>query len=260
MTRFLIALAASALVVGLVGLLQTAPTQAQQGGPPVCLNLDAGEHSFTAPARDREGEVTFRVTVGDGGMITEFTEPGGQSIPPAAFLQIFAGEDAYPLPEGVEIVECEDAGDSMMEDPSKAVCLNLPAGRHETTVNISGEAQPLVLDIGEGGVVRGLNVLGSNYTGHQGLALMRQFGVSLPAGIQIIDCAAPADSMMEDEPQPELHEDEEPQPTLYANTGTGGLADTSGSNAVFYAITAVAALLFGGLAIRRRASVAAKRD
>ena len=106
MKRILIAVVAAALVVGAVGLTALQPVSAQPGGPPVCLSLPPGEHSFTAPAQDREGEVTFTVTVGEGGVVTGFTEPGGQSIPPAAMLDIFAAADAYPLPDGVSFVEC----------------------------------------------------------------------------------------------------------------------------------------------------------
>lgn len=247
MKRILIAIVASALVAGVVGLASLQPVSAQPGGPSVCLSLPPGEHTFTAPSQERGGEVSFTVTVGEGGVVTAFTEPGGQSIPPAAMYDIFTGEDAYPLPEGVSFTECEGADDSMMDDgPSADVCINLPAGVHESTVNVSGQSQPITLDIAEGGVVRGIAVLGQTYTAAEGLALMEQFGVSLPTGISIVECAAPSAPGSADA-----------QPTLYANTGTGGLADTTDRTGLWAGLGSLAVLAIAAAAVaqRRRAAV-----
>ena len=236
--RMIIAVVAAALVAGTFGLATLQPAAAQPGGPSVCLSLPPGEHTFAAPAQDREGEVSFTVTVGEGGVVVGFTEPGGQSIPPVAMLELFTGEDAYPLPEGISFVECDDAaGDTMEVSAAADVCINLPAGVHEANVNVSGQSQTIVLDVGQGGIVRGVSLLGQTYTAAEGLALMEQFGVSLPPGISLIDC---------------------PEPTLYANTGTGGLADTSDSTGLWSAIATVGVLVAVATAVvvrRRRAEV-----
>ena len=245
MKRILIAIVASALIAGVLGLASLQTTSAQPGGPSVCLWLPPGEHTFTAPSQDREGEVSFTVTVGEGGVVTGFTEPGGQSIPPVAMLDIFTGEDAYPLPEGVSFIECEAGEDSMADDEASAdVCVNLPAGVHESTVNVSGQSQPITLDIAQGGVVRGVAILGQTYTAAEGLALMEQFGVSLPSGISIVECAAPATSAGA-------------QPPLYANTGTGGLADATDRTGLWVGLgaSAVLAIAVAAVAQRRRVAV-----
>ena len=249
MSRSLLTLAAALIVAAGIGISSLQPTaSAQQGGPPICVTgLSAGDHTLTADARDREGQVSFGVSVDEQGVVTSFTEPGGQVIPPVSMLDIFTGPDAYELPEGVSVGVC-GGGESMMEESAAHVCVNLEPGTHEATVNVSGQSQPIVIDVGAGGVVRGIQVLGSNYSGAEGLALMEQFGVSLPAGVEVVECAPAADSMVEDE------DGDSPEPTLYANTGSGGLADTSGSNGLWYAIAAVAALVVGGLAVGRRAA------
>ncbi len=226
LTRFYIVLACSALVVGAIGLATPQPTHAQQGGPSVCLTLPPGDHTFTAPARDREGEVSFQVTIAEGGIVTAFTEPGGQSIPPATVLQVFTGEDAYPLPDGIMIVECDAAagGGAMQdaEDSTVATCLNLPPGAHQAMVSAGGRSYDLALDIGGGGRIRGIEILGQSYTAQEALELLQGFGATLPVSMEIVDCAA--------------------SPS-YANTGTGGLADTHDYWGALFTVGASALIL-----------------
>ena len=160
MKRLLVAAIAAAFVAGAVGLTALQPVSAQPGGPPVCISLAPGEHTFTAPSQDREGEVSFTVTVGEGGVVTGFTEPGGQSIPPVAMLEIFSGEDAYPLPEGVTFIECEAGDDSMMEESAPELCLNLEPGSYEESVSASGQVYNITINVGEGNRLTSVEVLG----------------------------------------------------------------------------------------------------
>lgn len=236
MSRLLLLLSAAAFVLavaGLTALPMSSPTAHAQ--PSVCLNLAPGDHTFTAPARDREGDVTFQVSVGDGGVVTALTEPGGQSIPPVAMLDIFAGEDAYPLPEGVAIVECEGAGDSMSADDQSAgeLCLNLEPGSYEESVSASGQTYSITINVGESGRLTSVEVLGQAYSPSDALALLAQFGASIPPHIQILPC--------------------EPDAAAYPTTGTGGLADSNNLTGLWAALATIAALgLVSTIAMRRR--------
>ena len=234
MTRILIAMVAAAVLIGSAGLAATQPAAAQPGGPPVCLSLAPGEHEISAPARDREGNVIFRVTVAEGGVVTEFVEPGGQSIPPAAMIEIFTGADAYPLPDGVAIVECE-AGDSMAsgDQGSGELCLNLEPGSYEESVSASGQTYSITIHVGANGRLTSVDVLGQSYSPSDALALLAQFGASVPPHIQILPC--------------------EPAATAYPTTGTGGLADANNRTGLWAAFATVAALgLVSAFALRRR--------
>lgn len=244
MKRILIALAAVAIVAAAFGLVSLQPVSAQQGGPSVCLSLPAGEHTFTAPARDREGDVSFTVTVGEGGVVTGFTEPGGQSIPPIAMRDIFTDEDAYPLPEGVTFIECEAAGDSMMEDgKAQEICLNLEPGTYEETVSASGQVYNITIHVGEGNRLTSVDVLGTSYAPADALALLAQFGAAIPPHIQVLPC-------------------EGQTPILYANTGTGGLADNNDSRGFWSAIATVGVLfaVASAVVVRRRRAELSIRD
>ena len=238
MKRILTAVVAAALVVGAVGLTALQPVSAQQAGPPVCLSLPPGEHSFTAPAQDREGTVTFTVTVDEGGVVTGLTEPGGQSIPPAAMLDIFAGADAYSLPDGVSFVECSDSGaDSTMEDVAPQICLNLEPGSHNASAAAGGQTYELVIHVGDNNEVISINVLGQSFPAAEALGLLDQFGASMPAGIEIVPCEGAIDDQ---------------QPTLYANAGSGGLADASDRTGLWSAIATVAVLAIAVTAVAQR--------
>jgi hypothetical protein len=240
----MIALAVVAVAAGAFGLASLQPVSAQPGGPSVCLSLPPGEHTFTAPSQDREGEVSFTVTVGEGGVVTGFTEPGGQSIPPAAMIEIFTGEDSYPLPEGVSFVECEASDDSMMEQGGASeLCLNLDPGTYEETVSASGQTYNITINVGEGSRLTSVEVLGTSYAPADALALLAQFGAAIPPHIQILPCEGPI-------------------PTLYANTGTGGLADTSNSSGLWSAVATLGVLLAvaSTIVVRRRRAEIRSRD
>ena len=245
MTRILIALVAAALLGGAYALTTAQPISAQQGGPSVCLSLPAGDHTFTAPSQDREGEVSFTVTVGEGGLVTSFTEPGGQSVPPAALLQIFTGEDAYPLPEGVSFIECEAAqSDSMAEDAPAPVCVSLPAGSHSATVSAGGQSYEITIDVGDHSEVIGVTVLGQTYNAQDALDLLAGFGAVLPPQVRIIEC--PADTM------PEASDGN--SQAAYPYTGSGGLADSPDRTALWAGLGAL-----GFVAIAAAAGVQRRR-
>jgi len=237
MTRLLTAAIAAVLVFGAAGLTALQPAAAQPGGPSVCLNLPPGEHTFTAPARDREGEVTFSVTVGEGGVVTSFTEPGGQSIPPVAMLDIFTGADAYPLPDGVAIIQCEAGGDSMAEDEAAAeLCLNLEPGSYEETVSAGGQTYNITINVGENNRLTSVDVLGESYAPADALALLAQFGAAVPPHIQILPCE-PASA------------------AAYPATGSGGLADSSDLTGLWIGLGSLAALAIGVAAATQRRRV-----
>ena len=241
MNRLLIALLGAALFVGAIGLATLQPASAQPSGPLVCLSLAPGEHTFTAPSQDREGEVSFTVTVGEGGLVTAFTEPGGQAIPPAALLEIFAGEDAYPLPDGVTFIECEVGGDSMMEEgPAAGLCLNLGPGSYDENVQAAGQTYSITINVGEQGQLISVDVLGETYDPQQALDLLASFGASIPPHIEIVPCAAPTDDA-----------------AAYPTTGTGGIADSSGLTGLWAGLgsLAVLAIAIAALAQRRRVAV-----
>ena len=247
MKRILIAAVAAALVVGAAGLTALQPVSAQPGGPSVCLSLPAGEHTFTAPARDREGDVSFTVTVGEGGVVTGFTEPGGQSIPPAAMLEIFTGADAYPLPEGVSFVECaSDELEGGDETAAAEICINLEPGSHNTSATAGGRTYELVIHVGDYNQVTSIDVLGQSYSAAEGIGLLDQFGAAMPAGVEIVPC----EGGMADQGAAGG------QPTLYANAGSGGLADSSGQTGLWSAIATFAILAIAVTAVTQRRRIA----
>jgi len=249
--RILIAAIAAALVVGAAGLAALQPVAAQPGGPSVCLSLPAGEHTFTAPAQDREGDVSFTVTVGEGGVVTGFTEPGGQSIPPAAMLEIFTGEDAYPLPDGVSFVECasdELAGGDETTSAAAEICLNLEPGSHNTSATAGGQTYELVIHVGDYNQVTSIDVLGQSYSAAEAIGLLDQFGAAMPAGVEIVPC----EGGMADQGA------DGGQPTLYANAGSGGLADSSDQTGLWSAIATFAILAIAVTAVTQRRRIAVR--
>lgn len=246
MKRILVAALAAALVAGALGLATLQPASAQPGGPSVCISLPPGDHTFTAPSQDREGEVSFTVTVGEGGVVTGFTEPGGQSIPPVAMLEIFTGEDAYELPEGVSFIECE-ADDSMMAaDAPAELCLNLEPGSYNESVSASGQTYEITINVGEGGRLTSVEVLGESYSPADALALLAQFGAAVPPHIQILPCE-PAMTDKGDAGLP--------------YTGSGGLADSAGLTGLWAGLASLAVVLISIAAVsQRRRSVVRKKD
>lgn len=240
MTRFLIAAVAAALVAGAIGLASMQPVSAQPGGPSVCISLPPGDHTFTAPSQDREGEVSFTVTVGEGGRVTAFTEPGGQSIPPAAMLEIFTGEDAYALPEGVSFIECEAAGNGEMEEgKAPELCLNLDPGTYEESVSASGQVVDITIHVGEGNRLISVDVLGESYSPAEALDLLAQFGASIPPHIEIVPC----------------------EPTkAFPYTGSGGLADSGNRTGLWAGLASLAVVLISFAAFRQRGRIVVRRD
>lgn len=238
--RIIFAVVAAALVAGAYGLIHLQPVSAQPGGPSVCLSLPPGDHTFTAPSQDREGEVSFTVSVAEGGLVTAFTEPGGQSIPPVAMIEIFTGEDAYPLPDGVTFIECEAAGgDAMGEDKAPELCLNLDPGTYDESVSASGQVFDIVINVGEGNRLISVEVLGESYSPAEALDLLAQFGAAMPPHIEVIPCE-PAMTDKGDSGLP--------------YTGSGGLADTGSSAGLWSAIATIGVLVavLSGAAVRRR--------
>ena len=249
MTRIIIAagLIAAFLAVGWA----TVPTVSAQA-PSVCLNLAPGEHAFQAPSREREGDVTFRVEVGEGGLVTEFYEPGGRPIGAAAFPGVFTGADAYPLPDGVSIVDCPWSPDGESDDSSETAdgegaadaggaveyCTSLEPGSTTETISSGGRSYEVTINVGEGGRLIDVEVLGQTYAPQAVIDLLAGFGASFPDHLEIAPCeAAPAT----------------------ADTGSAGLVESGGTAATAYVAVAVAALAVGGAAVaaRRRIRVRA---
>ncbi len=210
-----------------------APTVTAQA-PSVCLNLPAGEHEFRAESRERAGEIVFRVEVGEGGSVTEFYEPGGQPIGVAGFLQVFAGPEAYDLPEGVEVVDCAPAADGDTGDAAITYCTSLEAGTYTETVSAGGRSYEATINIGEGGSLIDVTVLGQTYGPQDAIELLQGFGAELPEHLGVAPCeAAPAEK---------------------SKTGNAGLLGSGEMSALGYIAVAIAALAVGvgSVAVRRR--------
>ncbi|MCY4454710.1 MAG: hypothetical protein OXC56_00165 [Chloroflexi bacterium] len=212
-----------------------APTVTAQA-PSVCLNLPAGEHEFRAASRERAGEIVFRVEVGEGGSVTEFYEPGGQPIGVAGFAQVFTGPEAYDLPEGVEIVDCAPAAedDSDASDAALTYCTSLDAGTYTETVSAGGRSYEATINIGEGGRLIDVSVLGQTYGPREAIELLQGFGAALPENLNIAPCEA--------------------APAKKSATGNAGLLESGGTSAFGYVAVAIAALAVGAgsVAVRRR--------
>ena len=224
--------AAAVISVFLAVNSAAAPTATAQA-PSVCLNLPAGEHEFRAESRERAGEIVFRVEVGEGGSVTEFFEPGGQPIGVAGFLQVFAGPEAYDLPEGVEIVDCAPAAEDDSGAAAITYCTSLDAGTYTETVSAGGRYEATI-NIGEGGRLIDVSVLGQTYGPQEAIELLQGFGAALPEHLNIAPCeAAPAEK---------------------SKTGNAGLLDSGGTSAIGYVAVAIAALAVGAgsVAVRRR--------
>ena len=242
MTRLIVAAAVIAAFLAIHSA--AAPTVSAQG-PTICLNLPPGEHRFEAASRERAGTIVFRVEVGEGGAITEFFEPGGQPIGAGAFLGLFTGPEAYPLPEGVEVVDCPwnpdgaaaDSGDAATEDAAPVeLCTALEPGSYTETISAGGRSYEATINIGEGGRLIDVEVLGQTYGAQAAIELLQGFGVTLPDYLAVAPCeAAPG----------------------MAKTGNAGLAGSAGASTLGYVAVAIAALAVGGLsvAVRRRIRV-----
>ena len=233
MTRLIVA--AAVIAAFLAFHPAGAPTASAQA-PEVCLNLPVGEHQFTAASRERAGEIVFRVEVGEGGRVTEFYEPGGQPIGTAGFLQVFAGPEAYDLPEGVEIVDCSASADgaSGAADDAGGVtyCTSLPAGTYTETVSAGGRSYEATINIGEGGRLIDVTVLGQTYGAQAAIDLLAGFGAELPESLAVAPCeAAPAGK---------------------PKSGSAGLVADGGASALGYVAVAIAALAVGGAAVASR--------
>ena len=225
--------AAAVIAVFLAVNSAAAPTVTAQA-PSVCLNLPAGEHEFRAESRERAGEIVFRVEVGEGGSVTEFYEPGGQPIGVAGFAQVFTGPEAYDLPEGVEIIDCAPAAEDDSDAAAITYCTSLDAGTYTETVSAGGRSYEATINIGEGGRLIDVTVLGQTYGPQEAIELLQGFGAALPEHLNIAPCeAAPAEK---------------------SKTGNAGLLDSGGASALGYVAVAIAALAVGAgsVAVRRR--------
>ena len=231
MTRLIIA--AAVLAAFLAFHPADTPTASAQA-PEVCLNLPAGEHQFKAASRERAGEIVFRIEVGEGGRVTEFYEPGGQPIGVAGFLQVFTGAEAYPLPEGVEIVDCAGSAEGDSDDAAGGItyCTSLEPGTYTETVSAGGRSYDATINIGEGGQLIDVTVLGQTYGAQAAIDLLAGFGAELPESLAIAPCeAAPAGK---------------------PKSGSAGLLADGGASALGYVAVAVAALAVGGAAVASR--------
>ena len=224
--------AAVLLTLAVGGMLSANDARAQQS---VCLNLAPGTHDLEAPSQEREGNVVFRVVIGEGGEIVEFYEPGGVEIGAAAGIGIFMSGE-YQLPEGVAIAACpytgddsmsddasvsEDNGDSLESEASTdgeeqagppaeagaaqagpALCVNLSPGMHILDVTAFGIAMSVTAQIGPGGEV--IMVDAGDFGVHPGAAVAGMIGTSivLPPEVQVVACTSG-----------------------FGATGTGGLLD-----------------------------------
>ncbi len=237
MTRLIVA---AAVIAAFLAFHPAATPTASAQGPEVCLNLPAGEHQFTAASRERAGEIVFRVEVGEGGRVTEFYEPGGQPIGVAGFLQVFTGAEAYPLPEGVEIVDCAASDDGAMEDTGGVTyCTSLPAGTYTETVSAGGRSYEATINIGEGGRLIDVTVLGQTYGAQAAIDLLAGFGAELPESLEVGPCEA--------------------APGMKApRTGNAGLLGEGGASALGYVAVAIAALAVGGAALASRRRIGAR--
>lgn len=249
MTRLIVA---AAVIAAFLAIHSAATPTVSAQGPSICLNLEPGEHRLETASQERAGTIIFRVEIGEGGQIAEFYEPGGQPIGAGAFLGIFTGPEAYDLPEGVEIVDCPwspdgmaDDGDDAMEDTAPVeFCTALEPGSYTETISAGGRSYEATINIGEGGRLVSVEVLGQTYGAQAAIELLQGFGVALPDHLGVAPCeAAPAMDA----------------PDKKADTGNAGLVDSSGASTPGYVAVAIAALAVGGLsvAVRRRIRVRA---
>ena len=238
MTRLIVA---AAVIAAFLAIHAAAGPTASAQQPDVCLNLPAGEHQFRAEARDRAGQVSFRIEVGEGGRIVEFYEPGGQPVGTGAFLQVFTGPEAYALPDGVEIVDCGADASGGGDDAAAEVayCTSLEPGSYTETISAGGRSYEATLNVGEGGRLIDIQVLGQTYGAQEAIQLFQGFGAALPDHLGIGPCEA--------------------APAAKPDSGNAGLAGGGGASMIGYVAVAIAALAVGGLsvAVRRRIGVRA---
>ena len=245
MTRLIVA---AAVLAAFLAIHSAATPTVSAQGPSICLNLEPGEHRLETESQERAGTIVFRVEIGEGGQIAEFYEPGGQPIGAGAFLGIFTGPEAYDLPDGVEIVNCPwspdgataDDDDDAMEDTAPVeFCTALEPGSYTETISAGGRSYEATINIGEGGRLVDVEVLGQTYGAQAAIELLQGFGVTLPDHLGVAPCAAAPDKK--------------------ADTGNAGLVDSSGASMLGYVAVTIAALAVGGLsvAVRRRIRVRA---
>ena len=235
--------AAVLLTLALGGVVSSNSAQAQQS---FCLNLPPDTYELVVPSRERDGTVTFKVEIGEGGEIVEFYEPGGQPVGAAAGIGLFVG-GGYELPEGILVVDCpydadaalsqpQDGDDSMSDDSMEdgeeqsaapaqtaaqaapGLCVNLSEGSHTFNVTAFGQATSVTAQIGPGGSV--IMVDAGSLGVHPGAAVAGMIGSSiiLPPDVQVVECAVGL-----------------------PNSGTGGLLD-GGLSAQQVGLVTVAAL------------------
>ena len=239
MNRFFLAMGAAVLALSFAAFITLPSAHAQ---PPVCLNLPAGTHDLVVPSQEREGNVIFQVEIGEGGVITEFYEPGGQPIGAAAGMGIFASGD-YELPEGVAVVECGAGVGEQAEETD--VCLNLDPGSHNRSVSAGGRTYEITIHVGDRNQITAIDVLGQSYSAQDALGLLETFGAAMPADIAIVPCVGA------------------PLVTAYGNAGSGGLADSSDLTIVWAAIAALTIAAVAGTSVtfaRRRGASVRIRD
>ncbi len=268
MTRFLLALPALAIIFAALAAALAAAASTASAQPPVCVSLAPGEHRIEAPAKDRDGVVVFQLTVAEGGLVTAFTEPGGQSVPPATLLELFAGPDAYELPEGVGLIEC--GADTMMENDAMeeadamdgATCINLGPGSHEGTVSGGGRSYDIVVEVSDDHEILGVSIRGQTYSATAALELLEGFGVAMPEGMKIVPCHSHDDSMEDDSMEDDsgmMEDDDSMMDGGYPVTGSGGLTDSASasSTALWSSLAALAAfaLALTAAVSRRRLAV-----
>ena len=123
------------------------------------------------------------------------------------------------------------------------VCVDQAQGQHMFTVTVGGAAQEVKVDVGEHGVVTEIYYPGDTPLGVQeGLALLAQFNVTLPAAWTPVPCPPEAAAAMS-------------LPT----TGTGGLAATnSGVDGMIVGLALATSL--GGAALALTMLLARRRS
>ncbi|MDE2695445.1 MAG: hypothetical protein OXH97_02880 [Chloroflexota bacterium] len=241
MTRLIVA---AAVVAAFLAIHSAATPTASAQGPSICLNLEPGEHRLETESQERAGTIVFRVEIREGGQIADFYEPGGQPIGAGAFLGIFTGPEAYDLPDGVEIVDCpwspdgamaDDDEDAMEDTAPVEFCTALEPGSYTETISAGGRSYEATINIGEGGRLIDVEVLGQTYGAQAAIELLQGFGVTLPDHLGVAPCAAAPDKK--------------------ADTGNAGLVDSSGASMLGYVAVAIAALAVGGLSVAVRRGI-----
>ena len=183
--------AAVLLTLAVGGMLSANDARAQQS---VCLNLAPGTHDLEAPSQEREGNVVFRVVIGEGGEIVEFYEPGGVEIGAAAGIGIFMSGE-YQLPEGVAIAACPYTGDDSMSDDASVSEDNGDSLESEASADGEEQAGPPA----EAGAAQAGPALCVNLSPGMHILDVTAFGIAMSVTAQIPLCFALAQSQREKE-------------------------------------------------------------